>query len=139
MKLRYRGTDYLHNPTIIDDIEHRGVGHYRGHQIEFAYPRHIPVPQSLDGLTYRGVQYSVNESGQVETAPAAPRVVATPATQDKVTTRVFANARKALPREVAMVHQENIRRRLQQRLDTARNQGNDQLIHQLEVEMQQFA
>lgn len=138
MKLRYRGTDYLHDPTIINDMEHRGAGHYRGHRITFSYPRHIPVPQSLDGLTYRGVQYCVNEVGQVETASAAPRVASAPAAQGAAP-RTFANARKVLPREVAMVHQENIRRRLQQRLDTARNQGNDQLIHQLEVEMQQFA
>jgi hypothetical protein len=137
MQLRYRGNAYPFNPTIIDDMETRGTGHYRGRRVGFSYPRHIPVPQTLPPLTYRGVQYCVNAEGQVETlAPTIQDRSVAVAPQPKP---VASLSRKVLPQEVAQVHQANIRRRLQQRLDAARNQGNEQLVHQLEVEMQQFA
>jgi len=138
--LRYRSVGHQQNPNIVDDVESKDVGRYRGRQTSFAYPRHIPVPQTTADLQYHGIQYCVNTDGEVEAiAPDAVNTVSTIVTPKVMTMRPMINARKALMREVSNVHRQNIQRSLQHRINVAKEHGNDQLVRQLEQEMQQFA
>lgn len=138
MKLQYRGETYDYSPSLMDegDFERRGAGQYRGHRIEFAYPRHVPVPQTIAQLQYRGAYYCVNASGEVQAiAPSAHSL----SDVSNLTMRSPMKDRKAVLTEVAKTHRQNIQRSLQHRLDVARAQGDSALVSQLEAEMQQFA
>lgn len=137
MKLVYRGHAYESNPVGVDLVESSTVGLYRGQAYRFTYPRHIPVPQPALDLKYRGVAYHRDAQGIVTASvPAAP-------VKDTEQPAYFrgepTQSRKAKLAEAAKVHHETISRRLQHRLEVARQKGDQALIQQLEHEMQQIA
>ncbi|HHP7245330.1 MAG TPA: DUF4278 domain-containing protein [Elainellaceae cyanobacterium] len=134
MRLSYRGVRYDSEPLPVDMAETQRIGRYRGHAFRFSYPRHIPIPQPTLDLTYRGMMYRTSATGAIQTLQP---VAAT--TNEVVSTRNKAAKpnRQNLLRDVARVHSQNIQNRLQQRLEVARAQGNDNLVAQLEREMQQ--
>lgn len=135
MKLRYRGIEYTYQPTTAEPVETNLVGHYRGQRFNFAYPRHISIPQPVLNLIYRGVAYRTTETGAIESspqvAPTAPPAVATPKSP--------AQLRRAKLTEAARTHHANIRRSLYHRLEVARQKGDQTLIQQLERELELFA
>jgi len=136
-KLR-RGVGCQHDPIVVNEMDSNGVGRERGRQTD--YPRHIPVPNMTANLRYRGIQYCVNAEGEVEAiAPDTVNTVSTPVTPKVMTMRPTMTARKALMRELSNVHRQNIQRSLQHRINVAREHGNEQLVRQLELEMQQYA
>ncbi|NJN88639.1 MAG: DUF4278 domain-containing protein [Leptolyngbyaceae cyanobacterium SL_7_1] len=136
MKLRYRGIEYNYQPTTAEPVETSLVGHYRGQRFHFAYPRHIPIPQPLLNLMYRGIGYRTTETGAIETAPQiAPLVAPKAATASKSP----AQLRRVRLTEAAKAHHANIRRSLYHRLDVARQKGDETLIQQLERELELFA
>ncbi|MBD2461573.1 DUF4278 domain-containing protein [Oscillatoria sp. FACHB-1407] len=141
MKLRYRGAEYDYEPTPVDMAETGITGQYRGRTFNFAYPRHIPVPQPTGDYKYRGVTYHRTANGTIEPVSAPVAAPATPAVQTPtgVTYRSVAASRHALMQEVAGKHRENIHRRLQHRLEVARAKGDQLLINELEREMQYTA
>jgi Domain of unknown function (DUF4278) len=112
---------------------------YRGQTVQFSYPRHILIAQPTLNLTYRGVAYRTTETGaiesvaSIETRPALEGIHA-----DAGQPVPVRQSRRAMIAEVAKVHHENIQRSLQHRLEVAKARGDDNLIHQLEQEMQQF-
>ncbi|QYO64231.1 DUF4278 domain-containing protein [Leptolyngbya sp. 7M] len=146
MQLTYRGAHYNREPQPVDMVDSPIQGTYRGQAFSFSYPRHIPVPQPVHTLTYRGATYRTTETGQ--TMPA-PRPVARPVTSP-VTSLSQASAKRAMvssnPRwqtskaqfaEYEQTHQMHIRRRLQQRIEAAKARGDYKLLNLLQNEMQQ--
>lgn len=143
MKLSYRGVRYDSVSTPISMVESEGVGHYRGGSFHFTYPRHIPVPQPVLELKYRGVAYQTNAKGGAESispamraAKAAVRDVFRPTGVDQARSAI--RSRQAILGEVAKVHRQNIERSLQHRIEVAKARGDQNLVNILEREMQQI-
>jgi Domain of unknown function (DUF4278) len=137
MKLVYRGNTYESNPVAVDLVESSTVGHYRGQTYHLTYPRHIPVPQPALDLKYRGVAYHRDAQGNVTAVEPSARSQA--ASQPAYLVSEPSVSRKAKLAEAAKIHHETISRRLQHRLEVARQKGDQTLIQQLEHEMQQIA
>lgn len=138
MKLSYRGAHYDYEPIAANMAESELTGHYRGRHFQFNYPRHIPVPQPILTLNYRGSTYRTTATGGTEALVPVEglREVASTSTQSIKTSL---RARQALLSEVARVHRQNIQRSLEHRIEVARAKGDQQLINLLEREMQQIA
>lgn len=140
MRLSYRGLPYEYEPPSIDAAETQMRGNYRGHKINFSYVRHIPVPQPAQDLQYRGIHYHTTTTGLIQAQlPVAPVRVPQPSPTPAPESRPIRLHKKAIMREVAKVHKENILQRLQHRLDVARQKGDQGLIAQLEKELHQIA
>ncbi|MBD2258186.1 DUF4278 domain-containing protein [Pseudanabaena sp. FACHB-2040] len=138
MRLTYRGVTYDHNPPSLEVSESEILGHYRGQSHRLSYVRHIPIPQPVADLKYRGISYHTNSNGQVETMPRqikearpAHQISARPA-------NAMAAARRELLAEAAQTHRDSIQRSLEHRIAVARAQGNESLIQQLEAEKHQL-
>ena len=139
MKLCYRGVEYDYNPPSLEVKESEIYGCYRGRPTRFAYLRHVPIPQPVANLRYRGVNYTTNTQGQV-VSPEKITEQRQPLFQNiRLTDNSMMQARRALLREASNVHRNNIQRSLQHRIAVARAQGNQLLIQQLEDELHQLA
>lgn len=139
MRLCYRGVEYDYNPPSLEVKEREMVGNYRGRPLHFNYVSHVPVPQPVAHLTYRGVDYDTTSQGQVR-----PHVVSTdqrPSVFQAIRSadNSVMRARRHLLKEAAQSHRSNIERTLQHRIAVARAQGNEMLLKQLEEEMHQLA
>ncbi|GAB4225379.1 MAG: DUF4278 domain-containing protein [Stanieria sp.] len=58
MKLTYRGVSYEYNPPVIETVEAKVAGKYRGLDWRFHNLKKPPVLQPPANLTYRGVTYT---------------------------------------------------------------------------------
>lgn len=147
MKLTYRGVDYDYNPPVLDVTESEIECLYRGHKAHYTYVRNVPIPQSAERLTYRGVPYQTTRQGQILQIADAQR---TEQGQEPKTGLNFnglrsklvgsspaAEARRQLLQESSKLHRSNIERALQHRMTVAKAQGNTRLVEQLESEMSQ--
>jgi len=136
MRLTYRGHDY--EQELVPPVEMRdsgSVGLYRGRELHFSYPRHIPVPQPVNRLQYRGVAYHTTETGEVNSIGRVVRPAAQPQARRAI---AHAPARLVDQQELAKVHHQFLMERLQRRLEVARAKGDDALIRQLEQERHQL-
>ncbi|WP_448601643.1 arginine synthesis PII-interacting regulator PirA [Thermoleptolyngbya sp.] len=136
MRLTYRGHDY--EQELVPPVEMRdsgSVGLYRGRELHFSYPRHIPVPQPVNRLQYRGVAYHTTETGEVNSIGRVVRPAAQPQARRAI---AHAPARLVDQQELAKVHHQYLMERLQRRLEVARAKGDDALIRQLEQERHQL-
>lgn len=130
MRLAYRGNRYEQETIPMEMAGSSITGSYRGNRYELAYPRHIPVPQSVQDLQYRGVPYQRTENGTLlPGTPVRARSQQTPALLRK----------KEQQNQLDQVHRLYLMRRLEHRLEVAQARGDDNLVHQLEQEMQQIA
>lgn len=139
MKLVYRGHAYEQSSVPVDLVESPTPVRYRGQSYQFSYPRHIPVPQPVMELKYRGVEYRRNSEGVITPIEPAERRAAIDTPVFESMKAPVSQARKARLAEAARVHHETIRRHLQHRMDVARQKGDQALLQQLEHEMQQIA
>lgn len=139
MRLCYRGVEYDYNPPSLEVKEQELVGKYRGRPLHFNYVSHVPVPQPVADLTYRGVPYSTTAQGQVRPSTAIPEQRHSVFQGIRSADNSIMRARRYLLREAAESHRGNIQRTLQHRIEVARAQGNDMLLKQLEEEMHQLA
>jgi hypothetical protein len=140
MRLCYRGVEYDYNPPSLEVKEQELVGKYRGRPLHFNYVSHVPVPQPVANLSYRGVPYSTTSQGQVRPSTATPEQQRHSVFQGiKSSDNSVMRARRHLLKEAAESHRTNIQRTLQHRIEVARAQGNDMLLKQLEEEMHQLA
>lgn len=139
MRLTYRGVDYDYNPPSLEMSESEITGRYRGRSYQFSYVRHVPFPQPVAELNYRGIAYKTNAQGQVEAAPRPTAGNRQNATAGLHPVRTMAEARRQLLKEAALAHRTNIQRSLEHRIAVARNQGNEPLVRQLEEEMHHLA
>jgi Domain of unknown function (DUF4278) len=122
MQLSYRGDIYEHNPAAMDMVEGEIGGKYRGQSWTVRYPRHIPVPQPILDLKYRGVNYRTGEGTTAKSPIAVSAIATTPSACDSL----------------SEIHLASIRRRLEHRLRVAKDQNNLSLIEMLEAECKQF-
>lgn len=141
MRLVYRGQSYHTDVVPVDMAESDVVGHYRGQTVNFTYPRHVPVPQAVQNLKYRGVAYRTTATGAVEAiAPGIETRPAVAMASSIGTVKAAApKSRQAMLAEVARAHRQNIQRSLQHRIEVARARGDEALVSILEREMQQIA
>ncbi|MBD2113925.1 MULTISPECIES: arginine synthesis PII-interacting regulator PirA [Cyanophyceae] len=136
MKLCYRGVDYDYNPPSLEVRESELTGSYRGRPIKFSYVKHLPITQPIGNYTYRGVSYSTNCHGQIESSTAASD--RQPVLQaERTAAGKGLPARRHLLQEAAEAHRTSIQQSTQHRIEVARAQGNDQLLKQLEAELHQ--
>lgn len=144
MKLTYRGVGYDCDPPSIDMMEAGIGGMYRGCSWQARYPRHIPVPQPVRDLKYRGVAYRTGEMTESRVpasmpasvparAPARESMPAMPVREAPIYIRD-----RALKNEVAKVHFANLCRNLEMRLQAAESRGDDALVKLLEKESQEL-
>jgi Domain of unknown function (DUF4278) len=136
MKLTYRGVDYDANLPTLEVTDSEILCKYRGRPYQYNYVRHVPFPQTAAALTYRGVAYATNRFGQIESVSQPERTSVFAKVQTKMNKLNPMNEkRRRLLQEAARVHQENVRRSLEHRIEVAKNQGNMLLLNQLEDEM----
>ncbi|MDA0866305.1 MAG: DUF4278 domain-containing protein [Cyanobacteria bacterium] len=135
MKMCYRGVEYDYTPPALEVTESEILGQYRGRSLRFSYAKHIPFPQPVAELKFRGSVYRTNAQGAVSPAVASSST----ATLGSNAVGSMAEARRQLLQESARIHQDNVRRTLEQRIEAARSRGNDSLLRQLEDELHQFA
>lgn len=137
MKLCYRGVEYDYTPPALEVSESEVLGRYRGRSLRFAYVKHVPFPQPEADLGFRGAAYHTNRYGHV--GPATSTKKGSLGSKFMPVFDSMAAERRHLLEESARIHQGNIRRSLQRRLEVAEAQGNDALIRQLKDEMHQLA
>jgi hypothetical protein len=137
MKLCYRGVEYDYTPPVLEVSESEMLGHYRGRPLRFSYVKHVPFPQSEANLKYRGAAYHTTRQGEIEAVVQLNQSPQEP--QFKPVFDSMAAARRSLLQESARVHQENIRRSIERRLQVAQSRGDARLVRQLEEEMHQLA
>ncbi|GAB4152391.1 MAG: hypothetical protein Fur0046_31980 [Cyanobacteria bacterium J069] len=134
MRLTYRGNDYEPGSVPMQMRESGSIGLYRGQELYFSYPRHVPVPQPVNRLQYRGVSYCTSETGELTSTGFVARSVSPLQSRHAVS--------KLTPlvdhQELAKVHHQYLMERLQRRLEVARAKGDDRLVHQLEQEQHQL-
>ncbi len=140
MKLTYRGVNYESSAPNIEVSEGDINGQYRGVNWKQRYPRHIPVPQPVVGLKYRGASYNIGHPIDIEASLMRRQYAETAKTQlgagkSQVSTR---SSRQRALEELNHTHIANIRQNLEHRLQVARAKGDQQLIQMLEAEAQQL-
>lgn len=131
MKLSYRGVHYEQNPLSLEVTEGEILGKYRGATWRCHTLEEMPVPQPDLTLKYRGVTYHTNQAVEAcQTATQSDKVRAI----KPVAVATTLAARKTLQD----THRENMRRNLERRLQSARNQGDQRLINMLEAESREL-
>jgi len=148
MKLTYRGTSYEYNTSPLEvrntdvlnrhqqaqrcqtlqennyPLTYRGV-RYTTAQVMAA--NSAPIARTAQTLTYRGVSYTRRPDGTMTAATSQRQAVAVPHTT------------AAVIKELSRVHDENIRRNLERRLQSAKQRGDQALVQLLEAESKQLA
>ncbi|MEL6398246.1 MAG: DUF4278 domain-containing protein [Cyanobacteria bacterium J06626_4] len=137
MKLCYRGVEYDYTPPVLEVSESEVLGQYRGRSLHFSYVKHVPFPQTEANLKYRGADYHTNRQGEVEAVVSVNQE--SQELQFKPVFDSMATARRHLLQQSAQVHQDNMRRSLERRLQVAQAKGDNRLVNQLEDEMHQYA
>jgi Domain of unknown function (DUF4278) len=122
MKLSYRGDIYEYNPVAMDMVEGEIGGKYRGQPWTVRYPRHIPVPQPIVDLKYRGVAYRTGGGTMAASVIPGGAIAANPSACDCL----------------SATHLASIRRRLEHRLRVAKDHNDESLIRMLEAECRQL-
>lgn len=118
MEFSYPGIRYEEDRHPLDTSEAHTTGQSSGSHSKLRYPRHIPVPQFLRSLGYPAVTRHTGTDSEKKANPAS---------------------RLALQEEPAKIHYKNLCRNLERRLEVAKSQGNQNLIHLLEVEFEQIS
>jgi len=137
MKLCYRGVQYDYTPPVLEVAESEMLGQYRGRPLHFSYVSHVPFPQPEANLTYRGTPYHTTRQGTVEAMVQVKKAPQEP--QFKPVFDSMAVARRSLLQEAADMHQANMKRSLERRMQIAQARGDEHLLRQLEAEMHQYA
>jgi len=135
MKLFYRGVNYDRVLPAIKTVKGEVMGKYRGAPWSQQVLESIPVVQPVHNLKYRGVEYRSGETDGAKTAVTVQSRNTSP------TRRVLSTSelRHLSVLEIAQIHHNNIRQRLEHRLQVAKAKGDENLVRLLEVEQQQIA
>jgi hypothetical protein len=131
MEFSYRGVKYENDLPTVEMTEGEMGGIYRGQAWNYRYPRHIPVPQATPHLKYRGVNYCANPRATAEACFAAP-----PAERIDPTVGSDSPKRPEFDQQVEETHYHNICRRLEHRLQVAKQRGDRKLVKMLEAEQE---
>ncbi len=138
MRLSYRGAEYDYEPTSVEMTNSGLTGQYRGQSFGYSYPRHIPVPQPVHTLTYRGAVCRTNPGSHIEAMTSRPTVGMS--NRASVTGLPIAMQIHRIQKdEVTEIHRQNIQRRLEKRIQAAKSRGDELLLQHLEQELSLFA
>ena len=74
MKLIYRGISYKYNPSVVETIEGKVGGKFRGLDWRFHNLKKPPVLQPPVNLTYRGVKYANRTTATSKALPTGQNV-----------------------------------------------------------------
>lgn len=74
MKLIYRGISYEYNPPVIETVEGKAGGKFRGLDWRFHNLKKPPVLQPPVNLTYRGVTYANRPIATPEALPTGQNI-----------------------------------------------------------------
>jgi hypothetical protein len=154
MKLSYRGATYDYNPPSLEVTEREVLSQHRYTSRNCYTLRENTIPNPDVPLTYRGTTYTRGELAATERRlghsnvtltyrGASYRTHAANAAMPLAVTRtekpVVIPDRVPVLQEVGRIHQANLRRNLERRLQVARSQGNFSLVSLLEAESRQLA
>jgi hypothetical protein len=134
MNISSRSNRYNNHPLSLEVRESEVCGYSRQQNLEFNYPRHIPVPQPVSTLASRNLgseRCSIPEVSAVEVSRSAIASV-------DPTLPVCQYREQALL-EATKNHLSNIHRSLERRLQAAQARGDNHLIRMLESEFRQIA
>ena len=132
MKLTYRGVSYEHSPASLEVTEGNILGKYRGqltrrHQIM----HHLERPDAESMLLhYRGGLYSTMQP-TITASIKKSRVLQAPAASCPVR---LPQLSKLMNQDVRQVHLDNMRRSLEQRIQSAQAKGDKHLVKILKQE-----
>lgn len=140
MKLTYRGHQYETSFSPVDGVESELTGKYRGQNVQFRYPRHVPLPPTPHTLKYRGISYSNTEPHHFlqEVQAIAPGKSQPTETRGGATSKL-AKFEKALDENLAQVHANHLCRLLERRRQAAVARGDLDLLQALDLEAQHIA
>ena len=139
MRLSYRGAEYDYDPTSVEMTNSGLTGQYRGQSFGVSYPRHVPVPQPVHTLLYRGAVCRTDVRGQLQAALNSRSAVEPPARSTVSGLPLALQIQRLQKDEVTEVHRQNIKRRLEQRIQAAKVRGDELLLQHLEHEFNLFA
>lgn len=133
MRLSYRGVHYEQPFSPLEVREGEIRGKYRGQDWQYHYPSHIPQLQAKSYRQYRGVNYgddlmSVGETFRI------PSVFT-----NNVCSVPIQKPAKIVTNEATQVHLDNIRTKLERRLQIAREKGDTDLVNLLKKESQELS
>ncbi|AUC61151.1 hypothetical protein AA637_08260 [Cyanobacterium sp. HL-69] len=130
MKMSYRGNQHQPSETSLLEVKEADIlGKYRGVECRQKLPRHIPQLQPKIFLTYRGVAYSSNPNAQPYFIPRQEE-----GQQEKEclsTVNVISEETKC---NLGAIHQANLRRNLERRMEIAQTNENYHLLAMLKKE-----
>jgi hypothetical protein len=138
MRLTYRGAEYEPELTPVEMLDRGVIGQYRGQTFSVRYPRHIPT-QPVHTLGYRGVTYAIMPDGSRMSVPGRLQTEEQPVRFAADTASIGSRLQRIQREEMENVHRQNIQRRLMQRIQAAKQRGDQQLLQQLEREMNLMA
>ncbi len=130
MSLLYRGVPYERDSTPLKMEEGAIAGKYRGQDWRYRYPRHIPQLEPKLYRQYRGISYSTRATATSIEGMELPKI-ACPLPLSKPV---------AIEQDgLSSVHLDNIRRRLERRLQIAIENGDENLVAMLRKESRDLA
>ena len=128
MQTSYRGVNFQSSAPTLEVAENEMASRYRGESLNFSYVRHIPLPPAIP-----------NPMNRLVTESSTTSPFATPGKREVIDEAYYApQVSEKILHEVSAIHQENIRRNLERRLEVAKARGDQSLIRQLQVESQQL-
>jgi hypothetical protein len=130
MKLTYRGIDYDYTQPTLEVTEGEILGRYRGAAWRCQTVQELPIPRPNAMLNYRGASYLSNPTAGIQPVQMAHTIA---------TRRPIPCTTGPLRQEVSRLHQANVKRSLEHRLQVAQQQGDRRLIDLLEAERGQLA
>ena len=135
MKLKYRGTTYETQPLSLNLVEKQLIGKYRGQDCYRAVYDTSMIPQSHSRLKYRGVAYGgeVEQAAPIGTVQESTFKIQVPQHQKPV----YSSRHQAMS-ALDKVHNKFLLEKLEQRISAARQKGDENLVHMLEIEKNQL-
>jgi len=128
MKTSYRGVNFQSSAPTLEVAENDLTSRYRDESLNFAYVRHIPLPPVIS-----------NPMNRLVTEPSTTSPFAAPTKREVIDEAYYSpQVSEKILHEVSAIHQANIRRNLEHRLEVAKARGDQSLIRQLQVESQQL-
>jgi len=127
MKNSYRGVSYQSSAPTLEATENEITSQFRGDTLNFSYVRHIPMPPLVRSPINR---VTSDRIPQARTSQSQAKVIDQTAVAPQLSEKIL--------HDVSLIHQANIRRNLEHRLQVAKAKGDKSLIRQLEVESKQL-
>ncbi|MGI0489590.1 DUF4278 domain-containing protein [Pantanalinema rosaneae CENA516] len=154
MKLSYRGATYDYTPPSLEVTEAEVLNQHQYASRNCHTLQENTIPNPNVPLSYRGVTYTRGQIAAAERSLGHSNVTLTyrgatyrshaanaamPVAVARTEQAVVIPDRVPVLREVGKIHQANLRRNLERRLQVARAQGNFSLVSLLEAESRQLA